>query len=89
NSVIVNKIVNEHNHLLNPRRIEFEDNKKFNDEMLEDVRFMTLFCKFGATSQRKFLEGKYSTQPIYSNDLYAAIQKFRPNSKSLLNDAVQ
>ncbi|CAG8787591.1 22653_t:CDS:2 [Cetraspora pellucida] len=89
NSVIVNKIVDEHNHLLNPKKIKFEDNKKFTDVMLENVRFMTIYCKFGATSQRKFLEEKYPTQLIYSKDLYAAIQKFRPNSKTLNNNAVQ
>ncbi|RIB03242.1 hypothetical protein C2G38_2255112 [Gigaspora rosea] len=88
-SIIINKIVENYNYLLNPKRIEFEDIKKFSDAMLEDVRFMTVYCKFGATVQRKFLEGKYSIQPIYSNDLYAAIQKFRPNSKTLSNDAAQ
>ncbi|CAG8626024.1 10229_t:CDS:2, partial [Scutellospora calospora] len=33
--------------------------------------------------------GKYPTQLIYSKDLYAAIQKFRPNSKTLSNDAAK
>ncbi|CAB4488469.1 unnamed protein product [Rhizophagus irregularis] len=67
--------------------ITFEEQKKFTTEMMEDIKFLTSHCKFGATAQRKFLEGKYPSQPIYSKDLYAAIQKFRPTSKSLLNDA--
>ncbi|CAG8543602.1 6877_t:CDS:2, partial [Scutellospora calospora] len=87
--IVINKIVESHNHSLNPKKIEFEDNKRFTEEMLEDIKFITMFCKFGATSQHKFLEGKYPTQPIYSKDLYAAIQKFRPNSKTLSNDAAQ
>ncbi|CAB4403820.1 unnamed protein product [Rhizophagus irregularis] len=55
--------------------------------MMEDIEFLTTHCKFGATIQRKFLEEKYPSHPIYSNDLYAAIQKFRPTSKTLSNDA--
>ena len=69
--------------------IEFEDVKRFTPEMIDDIRFMTIHCKFGATVQRKYLEGKFPSQPIYSNDLYAAIKKFRPNGNSLSNDAAQ
>jgi hypothetical protein len=69
--------------------IEFEDAKRFTPEMIDDIRFMTIHCKFGATIQRKYLEGKFPSQPIYSNDLYSAIKKFRPSSKSLSNDAAQ
>lgn len=85
--VIINKIVNQHNHPLNVSMIEFEDSKKFTDLMLEDIKFMTVSCKFGATAQRKFLEGKYPTHPVYSRELYNAIQKFRPTKNSLSNDA--
>ena len=69
--------------------IEFEDSKKFTPLMIEDIKFMTISCKFGTTAQRKFLEGKYPTHSIYSKDLYATIQKYRPTSKSLLNDAAE
>ncbi|CAG8850804.1 23325_t:CDS:2, partial [Gigaspora margarita] len=86
-SVYINKIVNKHNHRLNIEMIKFEKSKKFTIEMMDDIKFLTSHCKFGATVQRKFLEGKYPAQPIYSKDLYAAIQKFRPTSKILLNDA--
>ncbi|CAB4403987.1 unnamed protein product [Rhizophagus irregularis] len=86
-NVVVNKLINEHNHSLSVEMITFEEQKKFTTEMMEDIKFLTSHCKFGATAQRKFLEGKYPSQPIYSKDLYAAIQKFRPTSKSLLNDA--
>ncbi|CAG8822032.1 22859_t:CDS:1, partial [Gigaspora rosea] len=41
------------------------------------------------TVQKKFLEGKYPTHPIYSKDLYHMIQQFRPTAKSLSNDAAQ
>jgi len=87
--VIINKINDTHNHQLNRQMIEFEETKKFTPEMIEDIKFMTIHCKFGATSQRKFLEGKFPSHPVYSKDLYATIKKFRPNSKSLSNDAAQ
>ena len=45
--------------------------------MIEDIKFMTVSCKFGATAQRKILEGKYPSHPVYSRELYNAIQKFR------------
>ncbi|RIB22665.1 hypothetical protein C2G38_2173344 [Gigaspora rosea] len=51
------------------------------------IKFLTTHCKFGATVQWRFLEEKYSLQPIYSKDLYTTIQKFKPNAKTLLNDA--
>ncbi|CAB4408706.1 unnamed protein product [Rhizophagus irregularis] len=87
--VSINKINEDHNHPLNRSIIEFEESKKFTMEMIEDIKFMTIHCKFGATSQRKFLEGKFPSHPIFSKDLYATIKKFRPNSKSLSNDAAQ
>jgi len=55
--------------------------------MIEDIKFITISYKFRATVQRKFLEGKYSSHPIYSKDLYSAIQSFCPISKTLSNDA--
>ncbi|CAG8686607.1 9336_t:CDS:1, partial [Cetraspora pellucida] len=69
--------------------IEFEESKKFTNEMLEDIKFITISCKFGATAQRKFLENKYPLLLIYLKDLYAAINKFHPTHKSLSNDAAQ
>ncbi|CAG8502816.1 16316_t:CDS:2 [Cetraspora pellucida] len=50
--VFVNKVVENHNHVLNRELIEFEESKKFTKEMIDDIRFMTVSCKFGATSQR-------------------------------------
>ena len=74
--VIINKIVDQHNHPLNTSMIEFEDSKKFTDSMIDDIKFMTVSCKFRVTAQRKFLESKYPTHPVYSRELYNAIQKF-------------
>ncbi|CAG8734206.1 10950_t:CDS:2, partial [Funneliformis caledonium] len=45
-SVFVNKIVDKHNHELNKDRIEFEKSKKFTGEMMDDIKFMTISCKF-------------------------------------------
>ncbi|CAB5387255.1 unnamed protein product [Rhizophagus irregularis] len=70
-NVVINKLINKHNHSLSVEMITFEEQKKFTTEMMEDIKFLTSHCKFGATAQRKFLEGKYPSQPIYSKDLYA------------------
>lgn len=43
---------------------------------------MTMSCKFEATAQRKFLEGKYPTHSVYSQELYKAIQKFWPKNRN-------
>ncbi|CAG8634869.1 10446_t:CDS:2, partial [Scutellospora calospora] len=88
-SILINKIEDSHNHLLDQGRIMFEDRKQFTAEMLADVKFMTENCKFEATIQRKFLENKYPTQTICSKDLYSAIQKFHSTNKSLLNDVAR
>ncbi|CAI2194806.1 8410_t:CDS:2, partial [Funneliformis geosporum] len=66
-----------------------KDGKKFIDAMMADIKFMTECCKFRATIQRKFLQGKYPVQPIYLKDLYTAIQKYYPNNETLSNDASQ
>src|SRR2546430_14152226 len=54
--VIINKINESHNHSLSRAMIEFEEGKKFTAEMINNVKFMTIHCKFGAIAQRKFLE---------------------------------
>ena len=71
--VTINKIIDKHNHLLNISIIEFEDSMKFTHLMIEDIKFMTVSCKFEATAQRKFLEGKYLTHPVYLQEFYKAI----------------
>ncbi|CAB5367005.1 unnamed protein product [Rhizophagus irregularis] len=88
-SVFINKVVDEHNHELNIEAIAFRESKRFSNEILEDIQFLTNHCKMGATAQRRYLEAKYPTHPLYSRDLYAAIQKFRPTTKSLSNDAAK
>ncbi|CAB4384892.1 unnamed protein product [Rhizophagus irregularis] len=87
--VIINKIVEQHNHPLDVLIVEFEDSRKFTDSMIEDIKFITVSCKFEATAQRKFLEGKYPTHPLYSQELYNTIQRFQPTKESLLNDAAK
>ncbi|CAG8777506.1 12533_t:CDS:1, partial [Cetraspora pellucida] len=89
NLVFITKFTDEHNHKLDRLVIEFEESKKFTNEILEDIKFMTVLCKFGVTAQRKFLENKYPLHPIYSKDLYTDINKFHSTYKSLLNDAAQ
>ncbi|CAB4416291.1 unnamed protein product [Rhizophagus irregularis] len=43
----------------------------------------------GATSQRQYLEAKFPGQLIYNNDLYQAIQYFRPQTRNDSNDAAK
>ncbi len=57
--------------------------------MIKDMKFITMYCKFGATVQMKFLEGKYLFYPIYSRDFYAIIQKFQPTKKLLSNNVAK
>lgn len=85
--VFISNIVDEHNHELNIDAVVFREDKKLNNKMMEDIQFLTNSCKMGATAQRRYLEAKYPTHPIYSKDLYAAIKKFRPTTNSLSNDA--
>ncbi|HKC79275.1 MAG TPA: hypothetical protein VKB83_04210 [Nitrosopumilaceae archaeon] len=56
---------------------------------MEDIQFLTEHCKMGVTAQRRYLEAKYPSQPIYSKDLHAMVKKFRPTAKSLSNDAAK
>ncbi|CAG8692325.1 37731_t:CDS:1 [Gigaspora margarita] len=77
-AVFINMVVNKHNHKLNIDAIMFKHEKKFSKEIMNDIEFLTQHCRIGATTQRRYLEGKYPAQPIYNNDLYAAISKFRP-----------
>ncbi|GBC53385.2 protein FAR1-RELATED SEQUENCE 5-like [Rhizophagus irregularis DAOM 181602=DAOM 197198] len=43
--VIINKIVEQHNHSLDVSIVEFEDSRKFTDSMIEDIKFMTVSSK--------------------------------------------
>ena len=88
-AIFINKIVDEHNHDLNIEAVAFRENKVFNNEIIEDIQFLTHHCKMGATSQRRYLEAKYPSVPIYSDDLYSVIKKFQPTTKSLSNDAAR
>ena len=44
--------------------------------MLEEIEFLTNHCKMGATAQRRYLETKYPTHPIYSKNLYKQFRNF-------------
>ncbi|CAG8599149.1 1233_t:CDS:1 [Cetraspora pellucida] len=71
--IYINKIVDNNNHLLSIKMISFEESKNFTSEIMDDIKFLTSHCKFGATVQCKFLEKKYFAHPIHSKDLYATI----------------
>ena len=48
NNIIINKIVDNYNHSPNRSQIKFEDCKRFTDEILVDIKFITENCKFEA-----------------------------------------
>ena len=49
-------MVDEHNHGLNIEAVAFREDKRFNNEMMDDIQFLTQHCKLGATTQRRYLE---------------------------------
>ena len=59
---------------MNLGAVAFKEEKRFSDEMIKDVQFLTNNCKIGATAQRKYLEAKYPSHPMYSQDLYAVMR---------------
>ena len=75
-AIFINKVVDEHNHDLNIEAVAFREEKRFSDEMMEDVQFLTQQCKMGTTTQRRYLEAKYPSHTFFSKDIYAAISKF-------------
>lgn len=85
--VYITTFNNTHSHNLNPDIIQFGDNKQILSEIMKEIEFLTVQCKMGATSQRQYLEAKFSGQLIYNNDLYQAIQYFRPQTRNDSNDA--
>ncbi|PKC55205.1 hypothetical protein RhiirA1_542610 [Rhizophagus irregularis] len=40
-AIFINKIVDEHNHDLSVEAVKFREDKKFNDEIVRDIQFMT------------------------------------------------
>jgi len=80
---------NTHSHNLNPDIIKFGDNKILPFEVMKEIEFLTVQCKMGATAQRQYLEAKFPGQLIYNNELYQAIQHFRPQTRNDGNDAAK
>ncbi|RHZ82619.1 hypothetical protein Glove_107g2 [Diversispora epigaea] len=89
NHVYITTFHNTHSHNLNPNIIQFGDNKQIPLEIMKEIEFLTVQCKMGASTQRQYLEAKFPGQIIYNNDLYCAIQYFRPQSKNDTNDAAK
>ncbi|CAB5374757.1 unnamed protein product [Rhizophagus irregularis] len=87
--VYITTFNNTHSHNLNPDIIQFENNKQIPSEIMKEIEFLTVQCKMGATSQRQYLEAKFPGQLIYNNDLYQAIQYFRPQTRNDSNDAAK
>lgn len=87
--VFITTFHDTHSHNLNPDIIQFEINKQIPPEIMKEIEFLTVQCKMGVTSQRQYLEAKFPGQLIYNNDLYQAIQHFRPQTRNDSNDAAK
>ncbi|CAG8835564.1 15733_t:CDS:2, partial [Gigaspora margarita] len=82
-SVELHNIMNNNEHLANVDYFTDEEDD------IENTHNHELSIDAITFEQEKKFKGKYPSQPIYSKDLYAAISKFRPTAKSLLNNATQ
>ncbi|CAB4397946.1 unnamed protein product [Rhizophagus irregularis] len=78
-----------HLHNLNLNIIQFGDNKYIPPEIIKEIEFLTIKCRMGVATQRQYLEAKFPGQIIYDNDLYKAIQYFRPQNNDNSNDAAK
>ncbi len=87
--VYITTFHNIHSHNLNPNIIQFGDNKCIPSEIMKEIEFLTIKCRMGAATQRQYLEARFPGQMIYDNDLYQAIQHFRPQNKDDSNDAAK
>ena len=57
-AVFINKIVDEHNHVLNTKAIAFREDKRFSEEIMDDIQFLTEYCRMEATAQKKIFRRK-------------------------------
>ncbi|CAG8499715.1 10935_t:CDS:2 [Gigaspora rosea] len=74
NSIVVNKLVETHNHTLVPYREEFAPSlRTLSQEVLDKIKFLTQECNLGAKAQRRYISKKYPNQLLYDRDLYNAI----------------
>jgi len=88
-AVFINKIVDEYNYVLNTEAIAFREDKRFSEEIMDDIQFLTEHCRIGATAQRRYLEEKYSFHIFFSKNIYVTIKRFHFTARSLSNDTAQ
>ena len=78
-----------HSHNLTPSLVKFNNDKQIPPEIMKEIEFLTVKCKMGVAIQRQYLEAKFPEQMFYDDDLYRAIQYFRPQRKNDSNDAAK
>lgn len=84
--VIVTTLNNNHNHDLSPKAMQFEKDRQFTKEMQQEIEFLVAKCRFGVPTVRRILKEKFPFHPMFSEDLYAEIQKHRPSTDALKDD---
>ncbi|RIB27240.1 hypothetical protein C2G38_2161154 [Gigaspora rosea] len=76
--IVINKLVNNHNHSLALYRKEFAPSlRSFSQEVLDDIKFLTQECKLGTKAQCRYIAKKFPNQPLYDRDLYNAIHQYK------------
>ncbi|CAG8624634.1 17401_t:CDS:2, partial [Dentiscutata erythropus] len=70
NAVVINKLVEKHNHLLTPYRKEFAPSlHSFSQEVFDAIKFLTQECNLGVKAQHWYLSKKFSNQPLYDHKI--------------------
>jgi hypothetical protein len=85
--VYITTIVNEYCYELNHQLIRYKNEIALTDEIIKDIKFLTIQVQLIITQQRIYFEKKYPEQKIQFNILHYEIQKYRPLAKDLSNDA--
>ncbi|CAB4479697.1 unnamed protein product [Rhizophagus irregularis] len=88
--VRINSVIGKHNHSMNPLVGEIAPKfRKLTEEMLEKIKFWTIYGKMGIPSQYNLLVASFPNKTINKKDLSNAIQKFKLQMTPPRNDACQ
>ncbi|CAG8577830.1 12513_t:CDS:2, partial [Gigaspora rosea] len=90
NAIIINKLVEKHNHSLAPHRKEFALSlRSISQEVLDTIKFLTQECNLGVKAQHRYLAKKFSDQPLYDRNLYNAIRRYGNQMGNTYNNFLQ
>ncbi|CAG8524721.1 15078_t:CDS:2 [Cetraspora pellucida] len=87
--VFVTTFNDTHNHDLSLEAINFEKKKQFSEEIRQEIEFLVKKCCLSATMVWHILKERFPSHSIFTKDLYAEIQRFRPSYDVIKSDASQ